>query len=74
MKSSSFWDATSHNPIEDHQLFGRTYCLHLQSRRVCQAINKQRGGIRLFRAVENRELRISASESRMQKICFIRNY
>jgi hypothetical protein len=45
MKSSVFWDVKGCSPVEIHQRFGGTYCLHLQCRRISQTRNQQRSGV-----------------------------
>jgi hypothetical protein len=39
MKSPMFWDVTLCSSVKVHWRFGGTYCLHLQGRRVSQAVN-----------------------------------
>jgi hypothetical protein len=39
-KSKVFRDVTPYSVIEDYQLLGGTYCIHLQSWRVSEAVNQ----------------------------------
>jgi hypothetical protein len=42
MKSTVFWDVMPYNPLEVHQYFEGTYCLHLKGGRVkVRSGNKQ---------------------------------
>jgi hypothetical protein len=37
MKSSNFWDITTHSPLKVNRSFGGTYCLRLEGRRISEA-------------------------------------
>jgi hypothetical protein len=37
MKRTIFWDVTLCSPVDVHQRFGGTYCLHLQGQKVSTA-------------------------------------
>jgi hypothetical protein len=39
-KRTVFWNVTPYSLAQDYQVFVETYCIHLQSRRVKEAINK----------------------------------
>jgi hypothetical protein len=41
MKSTIFWDITPCSPLKFNRRFGGTYRLHLQGRRISQAINQR---------------------------------
>lgn len=42
MKNTNCWGVTQCSPAELHWSFGRTYCLHLHSRRIKQASNNKK--------------------------------
>lgn len=43
MNSAVFWNMTPYSPVEHHEPFNWTYCLHLQDRRARQADNQREG-------------------------------
>jgi hypothetical protein len=45
MKSIVFWDETPQCPVV-HRRLGKTYCLHLQGRRVSQVTSQKEAGLR----------------------------
>jgi hypothetical protein len=48
MKSSIFWDITPYSPLKVNRRFGVTGCLHLQGRRINQAINQREADFSVY--------------------------
>jgi hypothetical protein len=44
VKSPVFWDIMTRDPLKANELFGGTYCFHLQGRRINERRNQHEAG------------------------------